>query len=173
MRASEDEMAGWHQWCNGHELGQTPGDGEGQGGLACWSPWGCKQSDTTEQLNNKNQWNSPESRQEQRAEEGLHTAPPKCKNNPYCYSSWETPTALSGGPEVGDGVLTPKRKGSLSSKAEALPGVHSTPSTQLCEEPCRLSIPFHPHNHEVATVTISMLWVKKTKPKKLRVTEVK
>ena len=48
-RASEDEMAGWH---NGHELGQTSGDGEGQGGLACWSPWGRKESDTTGWLNN-------------------------------------------------------------------------------------------------------------------------
>ena len=41
-RVSEDEMAGWHYWCNEHELGQTPGDGEGQGGLACCSPWGHK-----------------------------------------------------------------------------------------------------------------------------------
>ena len=39
-RASEDKMAGWHQQCNEHELGQTPGDGEGQGGLVCCSPWG-------------------------------------------------------------------------------------------------------------------------------------
>ena len=37
---------------SGHELEQTPGDGEGQGGLACCSPWGLKESDTTEQLNN-------------------------------------------------------------------------------------------------------------------------
>ena len=41
-RVSEDEMAGWHYWCNEHELGQTPGDDEGQGGLACCSPCGCK-----------------------------------------------------------------------------------------------------------------------------------
>ena len=34
-RAREDEMVGWHHWFNGHELGQTPGDGKGQGGLAC------------------------------------------------------------------------------------------------------------------------------------------
>ena len=47
-RASEDEMAGRHHWCNKHELGQTPEDGEGQGGLACCSPWGRKESDTTE-----------------------------------------------------------------------------------------------------------------------------
>ena len=33
--------------CNGHELGQTPGDGEGQGSLLCCSPWGCEESDTT------------------------------------------------------------------------------------------------------------------------------
>ena len=41
-RASEDEMAGWHHWCNGHELGQILGDGEGQRGLACCSPWDCR-----------------------------------------------------------------------------------------------------------------------------------
>ena len=55
-RASEDEMAGRHHWCNKHELGQTPEDGEGQGGLACCSPWGCKESDMTEWLNNSNLW---------------------------------------------------------------------------------------------------------------------
>ena len=49
-------MAGWHLWCNGHELGQTLGDGKGQGGLACCSPWGCKESDTTGQLNDNNCW---------------------------------------------------------------------------------------------------------------------
>ena len=38
MRASEDEMAGRHHLCNGHVLGQTLGDGEGQGSLACCSP---------------------------------------------------------------------------------------------------------------------------------------
>ena len=53
-RASEDEMAGWQYWCNGHELEQTSGDSEGQGGLACYSPWGCRESDTTRQLNNNN-----------------------------------------------------------------------------------------------------------------------
>ena len=41
-RASEDEMAEWHYLCSGHELGQTLGNDEGQGGLACCSPWGCK-----------------------------------------------------------------------------------------------------------------------------------
>ena len=51
-RESEDEMAGWHHQCNGRELGQTSGDGEGQRGLAGCSPWGCKESDTTGRLNN-------------------------------------------------------------------------------------------------------------------------
>ena len=42
-RASEDEKAGLQHWCNQHELSQTPGDGEGYGGLACCSPWGHKE----------------------------------------------------------------------------------------------------------------------------------
>ena len=54
-RVSEDEMAGWYHRCNEHELGQTPGSGEGQGGLVCCSPWGHKESDTTGQLNNNNE----------------------------------------------------------------------------------------------------------------------
>ena len=47
---TEDEMVGWHHWLNGHEFEQAPGDGEGQGSLACCSPWGLKESDMTEQL---------------------------------------------------------------------------------------------------------------------------
>ena len=38
--------------CKGHEFEQTPGDDEGQGSLACFSPWGHKESDTTERVNN-------------------------------------------------------------------------------------------------------------------------
>ena len=53
---SEDKMAGQHHRCNEHELGQTPGDGEGQGGLACYSPWGREESDPTERLNNNSVW---------------------------------------------------------------------------------------------------------------------
>ena len=48
---TDDEMVGWH---HGHEFESTPGVGEGQGSLACCSPWGSKESDTTEQLNNDN-----------------------------------------------------------------------------------------------------------------------
>ena len=42
----EDQMAGWHHQLNGLEFEQTPGVGDGQGGLACGSPWGHKESDT-------------------------------------------------------------------------------------------------------------------------------
>ena len=48
--AIEDEMVGWHHRLDGHESEQTPGAGEAQGSLAC-SSWGCKELDTTEQLN--------------------------------------------------------------------------------------------------------------------------
>ena len=45
-------MVGWHHRLNGHEFEQALGVGEGQGSLACCSPWGHKESDTTERLNN-------------------------------------------------------------------------------------------------------------------------
>ena len=51
---TEDEMFGWHHWHDGHEFEQAPEDGKGQGSLVCCSPWICKESDTTEQLNNNN-----------------------------------------------------------------------------------------------------------------------
>ena len=47
---TEDEMVGWHHLPNGHEFKQAPGDSDGQGCQASCSPWGCKESDTTEQL---------------------------------------------------------------------------------------------------------------------------
>ena len=57
LRAEEEEgvrgeMAGWHHWWSGHELGQASGDGEGQGVLTCCSPRGCKELDMTGLLNN-------------------------------------------------------------------------------------------------------------------------
>ena len=53
-RGQQREMVGWHHWLNGHEFEQAPGVGEGQGSLACCSPWGSKESDTTERLNSNN-----------------------------------------------------------------------------------------------------------------------
>ena len=49
---TEEEMVGWHHRLNGHEFAQALGDSDGQGSPACCSPWGCKESDMTEQLNN-------------------------------------------------------------------------------------------------------------------------
>ena len=48
---TENEMVGWHHWLNGHEFEQALGVGDGQACLACCSPWGRKELDTTEQLN--------------------------------------------------------------------------------------------------------------------------
>ena len=53
---TEDERVGWHHRLDGHEFEQAPGDGEGQGGLACCSPRGRRESDMTEQLNSNNVW---------------------------------------------------------------------------------------------------------------------
>ena len=44
---TEDDMVRWHHRLSGHEFEQTPGDSEGQGSLACCSPWGCKELDLT------------------------------------------------------------------------------------------------------------------------------
>ena len=52
-RGWQDKMVGWHHWLKGHEFEQALGVGDGQGRLACYSPWGLKESDTTELLN----WN--------------------------------------------------------------------------------------------------------------------
>ena len=48
---TEDEMAGWHHWLDGHEFEWTPGVGDGQGGLACCDSWGRKEPDMTERFN--------------------------------------------------------------------------------------------------------------------------
>ena len=51
---TEDEMVRQHHQLNGHEFEQTLGDSKGQGSLLCCSPWGCQESDTTEQLKDTN-----------------------------------------------------------------------------------------------------------------------
>ena len=59
-RPTEDEMVWWHHQVNGHEFEQALGVGDGQGSLVCCSPWGCKDSDTTEWLDWKKDlcWNT-------------------------------------------------------------------------------------------------------------------
>ena len=59
-------MGGWHHRLNGQEFEQTLGDGEGQGSLVCCSPWGHKESDTTNQLNNNNSLEVEEGREGER-----------------------------------------------------------------------------------------------------------
>ena len=54
--ATEDEMVGWHHWLDGPEFEQALGVGDGQGSLECCSPWGHKESDTTERLNWLTDW---------------------------------------------------------------------------------------------------------------------
>ena len=51
---TDDETVGWHHQLDGYKFEQVPGVGNGQGGLACCSPWGGKESDTTERLTNNN-----------------------------------------------------------------------------------------------------------------------
>ena len=51
-RGWQDKMLWWHRWLNAHEFEQAPGAGKGQGSLACCSPWGCKESETTEWMSN-------------------------------------------------------------------------------------------------------------------------
>ena len=50
---TEDKVVGWHHWHDGHEFEQALGVGDGQGSLVCYSSRGCKESDTTECLNNR------------------------------------------------------------------------------------------------------------------------
>ena len=56
-RGWQRTMFEWHHQLNGHEFEQALGDGEGQGGLVCCSPWGLRESDMTEQLKNNNTYN--------------------------------------------------------------------------------------------------------------------
>ena len=54
MGTTKDEMIGWHHLVSGPEFEQAPGDGEGQGSLAYYSPWSCKELEMTEHLNKNN-----------------------------------------------------------------------------------------------------------------------
>ena len=56
---TQNEMVGWYHRLSGHEFEYALGVGEGQGNLACCSPWGLKESDTTQQLNNNNAVTKP------------------------------------------------------------------------------------------------------------------
>ena len=83
---TEDEVAGWHHWLNAHESEWTLGVGDGQGGLVCYDSWGCKESNTSEQLSwTELNWTNPSSiSRSGRAPEGGH-------DNPLQYSCLENP----------------------------------------------------------------------------------
>ena len=70
MWVAEDEMAGWHRCINGHESEQTLEGSEGQRSLACCSPWGRKESDTTERMNSDKKANNADQGQKL-TEEGM------------------------------------------------------------------------------------------------------
>ena len=59
-RGQQDEMVGWHHRLNGHKSAQTPGDSEGQGSLACCSPWDSIKSSTLTTVSGENDWHGKE-----------------------------------------------------------------------------------------------------------------
>ena len=90
---TEDEMVGWHPRLNGHEFEQALGDSEGQGGLACCSPWSCKELGMIEQLNNSNIKNrgKPETKQQdpcKREGKGRQAWPSAFPNHCLCWSCY-------------------------------------------------------------------------------------
>ena len=80
---TEDEMAGWHHWLDGHQFGWTPGVGDGQGGLVWCDSWGFKESNTTEWLN----WNWTEL-EIMPGHEWEHNPPHMCEISNETLQSW-------------------------------------------------------------------------------------
>ena len=97
---TEDKMVGWNLQHSGHEFEQAPGEGERQGTLVCCSPWGHKESDTTEQLNNNKFWEWVEWVEYKEITKGIslltcfhHTWTQSSlgaclENSLYCQSTW-------------------------------------------------------------------------------------
>ena len=79
---TEDEMVGWHHRLSGHEFVSTLGVGDGQGGLACCSPWGCEESDTTERLNWTSTWGA-----QPRSGRSSYLGPTVFLSSAVCHSS--------------------------------------------------------------------------------------
>ena len=81
---TEDEMVGWYHWLHGHEFEQALGVGDGQGSLVCCSPWGHKESDTTEWLN----WTE------------LHRLQPCSGEEGVCITQWSYEPCYAGPPKM-------------------------------------------------------------------------
>jgi len=89
---AEDEMAGWHHQYNGHEFEQIPGDREGWGSLVCFSPWGRKESDVTQWLDNNKKW---QNRIQTQLRSGAGVLSLLCVNHTACSRGrWRLPLLL-------------------------------------------------------------------------------
>ena len=96
---TEDEMVGEHHQFNGHELGQTPGDGEGQGDLVCCNPWSQNESDTTWRLN-ACPFTPWAARQEGPRQAQAPAAPVACLRSPGPLQKWVARLSVSLTPAV-------------------------------------------------------------------------
>ena len=101
-------MVGWHPRLNGHEFEQAPGVGDGQGSLACCSPWGRKESDTTERLNGTER--APARCRLHTADTALSGCNAACESSPV-YHTCASRRFAHGGPEmrVRQGLLPVRR----------------------------------------------------------------
>ena len=91
---TEDKMVGWDHQLNGHEFEQAPGDGEEQGSLACCSPWGRKEQDTTEQLKNNKVQASQLDQLDLDSLKKINTLAPLSNSQSQCGASWLLPAPL-------------------------------------------------------------------------------
>ena len=83
-------MVGWDHQLNGHEFEEVPGDGEGQGNLVFCRPWGHKESDTTERLNNNNAMGRKKKESINRNDKGLSTDKTHIQPPPHIYMHTES-----------------------------------------------------------------------------------
>ena len=118
---TEDEMVGWHHRLDGHEFEQAPGVGDGQGSLACCSPWGRKESDTTERLNWPEHRGSPDSHL---APAPLSPVPPATKVGAHLM---EDTTCVHVDP-----ALPPKPLGTCRLHREAPTQGHTLTTREVC-----------------------------------------
>ena len=107
----------WHHWLAAHEFGWSPGVGDGQGGLACCDSWGCKESDTTEQLN----W--PESYNRKIIQLGLTHSYEHIKRG--VFSSWL---------QIGSQILEAWGKFESPAAAVMWQGLWDWPKAQHCKQ---------------------------------------
>ena len=131
-RGRQWRLVGWHHWLNGHEFQQALGVADGQGGLACCSPWGHEESDTTERLNNDNGQHRPQREHRPRPPLGGHnqTAP----GATGCLGSEQAGTSPVTAPSSPDTSSTPLRPG-MSQNPECFSGENTYLPHVCCHDP--------------------------------------